>query len=130
MKEEFTIGQRYLLKYKNNKNLNDIKVLQITPKSYKFRWYSTDNSYRDEWIIKSEFNKWYEIHENYEPIENEDDNEEIFSLERKNKTYKYFEENSIPCPVCLGETTIPDEKTTVGRIICPICWGSGRTWKT
>lgn len=120
----FEVGHCYLLKFLSNKELFEVKVLQLTEKSIKLQWFNNNGTSHTDWIMIDDFNKRYvlfeEIPQQVIPFE------KVPLLGAKD----YYIEMSEECPVCLGKGEIPEHGSTSGMKQCPKCWGSKRIWKT
>ena len=104
-----TQGHTYLLRYGCTDTLSKIKVLSITDKAYQVKWQSGTIT----WELKRRMDSDYSL------VEDISD----FPVYSEGEPLK-FEVKWTQCHVCKGFGTVPDNGTTSGTKLCPLCMGS------
>jgi hypothetical protein len=114
--------ENIILKEGNTYLINAYSVIyeayvdKITKTSYKFIIERTDGTWCIDWVSKERFENNHKILES------------LGKREKPLLTQISINDNTIKttkCPICNGDGEIPDEKNTIGKKICPKCWGSG-----
>jgi hypothetical protein len=112
----------YLVERKHtfSNNIDCITVLEITKKAYQIKWNSQNNPIT--WEFKKVFDKDYALVENIttkiaDPNASATYTAKINVVEKVSTRYKQ-------CPICHGMGTVPDNKSTAGTAMCPLCQGN------
>lgn len=104
-----TKGHIYLLRYGCTDTLSQVEVLTITEKAYQVKWQSGNIS----WELKRRMNSDYSL------VEDISD----FPTYQEPAKFKFITKY-VPCLGCGGTGSVPDQFTTTGTKLCPLCMGS------
>jgi hypothetical protein len=112
-----TQGHTYLLRYGCTDTLSEIKVLTITEKAYQVRWQSGTVT----WEMKRRMDSDYSLVEDISDFP-------IFTdgtiTTANGEPPLKFDIVWNQCHVCKGFGTVPDQGSTTGNKLCPLCFGS------
>jgi hypothetical protein len=108
------LNHTYLLRYGTGYTISSATVLMITDKAYRLRWNNGLNS-TDTWELKSYLGSYYSIIEDVSDF--------VIDKQEEGKILK-VETQLVQCYVCKGMGTVPNQDSTAGTKICPLCYGS------
>lgn len=122
-KHTYLIGEMHSI----NPKISSIIILIITDKAYYICWNQGLESY-NTWKLKNDLDeKYYIIEDVSDFIEATNRNITSFKLSMDNKTnvsQSNVKTKLVQCHVCKGFGTIPDNTSTTGNKICPLCLGA------
>jgi hypothetical protein len=111
--KDLQLNHTYLIKHVGLSDiLSSIKILLVTNEAYYIRW-NSGLDIHDEWITKHHMELYHYLVE---------DISDFITTEKKSETppqYKW-----VQCYVCKGFGTIPDNTSTGGIKLCPLCNGA------
>jgi len=109
---ELQKGREYIIK-RTTYDPFYVRILDVTEKMYHFQ-YENGNKH---WLEKDYYHKTYTFVE------------DITEFNIYVGTTTFMEQEFEQCPACHGSGSVPDDSSTAGSKICPVCGGSRQILK-